>query len=137
MSTLITHNCLWFIMNNLLEVTGLINLGAINDWGQVVGAYTLAENNQTVSYGFLRSPNGLFTTLGAVNPTGINDLGEITGFTTGTSLLSGFLRSPFGMLETFQVPGAIQTIPRAISNSGAIAGLYQDSAQSLHVFIRR
>jgi hypothetical protein len=121
---------------------------AINNWGAVAGSYIDANN---VYHGFLRSPEGRFTTFEApgadttpgsfngTSPSSINDLGVITGEyfdANGTS--HGFLRSPEGRFTTFDVPGVggYGSTPIAINLEGAVVGYYTDSTYSFHAFLR-
>ena len=121
---------------------------AINDFGVIVGSYQSAD---TVYHGFLRSPDGKFTTFEApsadttagsyngTSPSSINDLGVITGaFSDATGLSHGFLRAPDGKFTTFDVPGAggYGSTPLAINLEGAVVGYYTDSTYSFHAFLR-
>jgi hypothetical protein len=73
---------------------------AINQVGDVTGSYTDTKGNQ---HGFVRSQDGVVTTFDEpdalkdtthiTQPTGINDLGVITG-TYGGAGMTGFLRIP-------------------------------------------
>lgn len=120
----------------------------INNWAAITGYYVDVKD---VYYGFLRSPDGGLTsfqapgadtTAGSFNgtdPTGINDLGAITGEywdVSGTG--HGFLRSPDGKFTTFDAPGAggYGTTPLAINLGGAVVGYYSDSNFAFHAFLR-
>jgi len=133
----------------------------INSAGAVTGFY--ADSNNVV-HGFVRAPNGAFTTFeapgaGAENVSGfqytesgalgqgtyavaINDEGAVTGFYADSdSVLHGFLRSPAGNFTTFDAPaagtGATQgTWGAGISSEGVIAGYYEDADDTLHGFVR-
>jgi hypothetical protein len=118
----------------------------INASGAITGSYQ--DTNDTF-HGFLRSPEGKFTTFeapgadtGAYNgtsPAAINDLGVITGsYTDANSVSDGFLRSPDGKFTTFNVPGAggYGTTPIAINLEGAIVGYYTDANYLFHSFVR-
>ena len=120
----------------------------MNIRGAVTGSYVDANN---VYHGFLRSPDGGLTsfqapgadtTAGSFNgtdPTGINDLGAITGeYWDASGIGHGFLRSPEGKFTTFDVPGAggSGSIPIAMNLEGAIVGYYTDSNDSFHAFLR-
>jgi hypothetical protein len=76
----------------------------LNDWGSITGIYLNANN---VYHGFLRTPEGKFTTFeapgadttpGSLNgtfPYSINDWGAITGYYIDANNVShGFLRLP-------------------------------------------
>jgi len=121
---------------------------AINRWGAIVGTYLDANN---VFHGFLRSPEGKFTTFeapgadttpGSFNGTvaqGINDLGEITGYyADAMGLTHGFLRSPRAAFTTFDVPdGENGSTPVFINLEGAVAGYALDTNFLFHAFLRR
>ncbi|HEY6488760.1 MAG: hypothetical protein WCC26_06040 [Terracidiphilus sp.] len=119
-----------------------------NNWGAVTGSYVDANN---VYHGFLRNPEGRFTTFEApgadttagsfngTTPSSINDLGAITGsYFDANGFGHGFLRSPQGKFTTFDVPGAggSGSIPIAMNLEGAIVGYYTDSNDSFHAFLR-
>jgi len=121
---------------------------AINVWGVIAGSYQSAD---TVFHGFLRSPEGKFTTFEApgadttsgsyngTSPTSINDLGVITGsFNDATGLSHGFLRGPAGNFTTFDVQGAGAngTFPVGINLEGAVVGYALDSNDLFHAFLR-
>ena len=89
---------------------------SINAWGFITGSYQGAD---TVFHGFLRSPEGKFTTFEApgadttagsyngTSPSSINDLGAIVGnYDDANGFSHGFLRSPDGKFTPFDVPGA-------------------------------
>jgi uncharacterized membrane protein len=120
---------------------------SINDWGVIIGSYIDAND---VYHGFIRSPDGKFTsfeapgadtTQGSYNgtqPNSINDCGEITGnFSDAQGVVHGFLRSPDGKFTKFDVPGAGgYSNPLAINLEGEIVGDYLDSASVIHAFLR-
>src|SRR5271170_3152092 len=108
----------------------------INVWGVIAGTYQSAD---TVLHGFLRSPEGKFTTFQApgadttagsfngTNPTSINDLGAITGYYYDASgVTHGFLRSPDGKFTSFDPPGVggFGTFPKVVNLEGTIVGNY-------------
>ena len=112
---------------------------SINVWGAITGSY---QDANIVFHGFLRSPEGRFTTFEApgadttagsfngTSPNSINDLGVITGYYTDANGFShGFLRSPDGKFTTFDVTGAggFGSFPIAINLEGAIVGYYTDA----------
>jgi len=65
----------------------------------------------------------------AIYPSGINDLGEITGEYIRSDGESGFLRSPDGRLTTFNVPGARATEASKINDRGQIVGRYSEDSR--------
>lgn len=121
----------------------------INARGVITGSYIDLNN---VYHGFLRNPNGKFTTFEApgaditagsyngTSPSSINDLGEITGnYWDATGFSHGFVRSPDGKYTSFDVPGAAGygSTPIAINLEGAIVGYYTDANYSFSSFLRR
>jgi hypothetical protein len=122
--------------------------GGINTRGAVAGSYQDANGTY---HGFLRSPDGKFTTFdvpgadltpgdyNGTSPSAINDLGVTTGlYWDANSFSHGFLRSPEGKFTSFDVPGAggYGSTPIAINLEGAVVGYYTDSNYSFHAFLR-
>jgi hypothetical protein len=118
----------------------------INASGAITGSY---QDTSNALHGFLRSPEGKFTTFeapgadtGAYNgtsPAAINDLGVITGsYTDANSVSHGFLRSPDGKFTRFDAPGAggYGTTAIAINLEGAVVGYYTDANYLFHSFVR-
>lgn len=121
----------------------------INDSGAITGYYLDANN---VYHGFLRSPDGKFTTLNAPGadltpgdfngtlPNAINDAGAITGvYYDANNEGHGFLRSPEGKFTTFDVTGSTigTTTPIALNLEAAIVGYYLDQNGVFQGFLRR
>jgi hypothetical protein len=121
---------------------------AINQRGAVVGTYLDANN---VYHGFLRSPQGQYTTIDApcadttaqdYNGTvaeSINDLGEIAGFCIDIyGDTHGFVRSPQGTFTVFDAlneePTA--TVPLFINIEGATVGFVFDTNSLGRAFVR-
>jgi hypothetical protein len=78
-------------------------IGLINDVGEIAGWYWDANG---LNHGFVRSPEGKFTSFDAPGagtgagqgtlPAGINDMGEIAGsYLDADNVYHGFLRFPF------------------------------------------
>jgi hypothetical protein len=119
----------------------------LNNWGAIAGTYLDANN---VYHGFLRSPEGKFTTFEApgadttVNSgngtfaESINDLGEITGnYADATGTAHGFVRSLWGTFTTFDVPGGANgSFPIFVNLEGAVAGYSLDANLLFHAFLR-
>src|SRR5271154_6271845 len=118
----------------------------INVSGAITGSY---QDTSNVFHGFLRSPDGKFTSFevpdadtspyNGTTPSSINDLGAITGsYYDASGFSHGFLRSPDGNFTTFDVPGVggYGTLPKAVNLEGAVAGTYTDSNYSFHAFLR-
>jgi len=122
---------------------------SVNVWGVITGSY---QSSDTVFHGFIRTPDGKFTTFEApgadttvgsyngTSPSSINALGVITGiFWDANGLGHGFLRSPEGKFTTFDVPGVGGgggTTPIAINLEGEIVGYYTDLNSSFRAFLR-
>jgi hypothetical protein len=120
----------------------------INNFGAITGYYLDANN---VFHGFVRSPDGTFTTFdspgadttpGNFNgtlPNAINDAGAITGvYYDVNSVGHGFVRSPEGAFTTFDAPGANQlTNPIALNLEGAVVGYYFNQNDTFGSFLRR
>jgi hypothetical protein len=121
--------------------------------GTIVGFYFDAN---LIAHGFLRSPQGEFTTFDAPgagtkakdsNGTfalGINLLGVVVGYYNDDNLVSHcFVRSADGKITTFDAPGA-DTNPADAAGSqliginplGVIVGSSEDSSFVLHGFLR-
>jgi hypothetical protein len=121
----------------------------INNWGTITGYYLDADN---VFHGFVRSPDGKFTsfeapgadtTAGDFNgtaPNAINDAGAITGvYYDANNEGHGFLRSPDGKFATFDVTGGTigTTTPIALNLEDAIVGYYLDQNGVFQGFLRK
>ena len=105
-----------------------------------------------MNHGFLRSPDGKFTTFDAPGagtdsyegtgcssdcPVSINDWGAITGTYIDTNYVyHGYLRSPKGKIVTVDPRGSIFTSPAGINDSGTITGYYVDANDVYHGFLR-
>jgi hypothetical protein len=125
------------------------NLG-VNFWGAIAGSYTDANN---VFHGFLRSPEGTFTTFDATGagsgsfqgtgcfsdcPVGLNIWGLITGsYFDSNNVQHGYVRTPKGTFVTIDPPGSVGTQPENINDSGTIVGYYIDANNVYHGFLRR
>jgi len=115
------------------------NAIGVNARGLIVGYY-FDQNN--VSHGFSRCPNGAFTTFdppGSINTFtfAINFEGAIAGFYyDAENMIHGFLRTPDGTITTFDPPGSMGTIVGDINDFGVIAGYYYDATGAAHGFLR-
>lgn len=114
----------------------------INASGAITGSYQDASN---ALHGFLRSPEGKFTTFDApgasngTSPAAINDLGVIAGtYYDATGYSHGFLRSLNGKFTTFDAPsaGGYGTTAIALNLEGAVVGYYTDANFLFHSFVR-
>jgi hypothetical protein len=119
---------------------------SINNWGAITGSY---QDTNNTFHGFLRYPNGTFTTFEApgadsgpfngTTPSSINDLGVIAGsYFDANGFSHGFLRSPGGKFTSFDVPGVggFGSTPIALNLEGAVVGYYTDANFNFHAFLR-
>jgi hypothetical protein len=126
---------------------------AIDSAGAITGFYADGSN---VVHGFLRTPDGKFTTLDdpQAGTTGegqgtyaanISPTGVIAGSYADANWVShGFLRTPHGKFINFDAPGAGDqsgqgTVPEwasCINSAGAITGFYADGSNVAHGFVR-
>ena len=73
---------------------------------------------------------------GTFNVNGINNFGSIVGAgNIGDLKFHGFKRWSNGNVAILDYPGAVQTIPTSINDSGAIVGYYTDSSGQSHGFL--
>lgn len=121
--------------------------GLINNLGEITGYYLDANN---VYHGFVRSPEGKFTTFEAPGadttpqsyngtvPNSINDAGAITGYYADASGNNhGFLRTREGVFTTFDVPGgSLLTRGIGINVEGAVVGFYLNQNDVFLSFLR-
>ena len=121
----------------------------LNQWGAIAGIYSDANS---VNHGFVRSPDGKFTTFDAPGagtgsyegtgcfsdcPVSLNDWGAITGVYIDTNFVyHGYLRSPEGKIVTVDPVGSTYTFPDGINDLGAITGYYLDTSNVYHGFLR-
>jgi hypothetical protein len=96
---------------------------AISSDGTIIGRFSAA----IYGGGFVRKPNGLFTTfnVGAETaPLGANKKGWIVGWyeDSDRQVIQPFLRDPSGATLTFSVPGAVDASATVVNRSRAIAG---------------
>lgn len=123
---------------------------AIDAMGAVTGYYVDANY---VARGFLRAPDGKFTSFEApyagsepgqgqgTFATNMNLQGTIAGYYVDANNGShGFVRTRDGAITEFDVPGAIGNTwlgwAQCISATGAVAGTYFDSAGQSYGFVR-
>lgn len=125
----------------------------INPAGAITGYY---QDAQEAIHGFLREPDGTFTTFDAPGAAttmadfgtlaiSINPAGVITGYYSDGSqppgssqiVYHGFVRNPDGTFTTFDAPGAVATFPSSNNPAGVIVGQYSDSNEVNHGFLRR
>ena len=125
---------------------------AINPEGAIAGTYIDKDN---VMHGFLRSPDGRFTTIdvpGAgkgfalgTEADNINSMGTIAGsYADANSVWHGFLRTPDGKITKFDVRGAgteagLGTVVEwaaCLNDAGMITGNYVDANGVSHGYVR-
>jgi uncharacterized membrane protein len=112
---------------------------AINDAGAITGIYYDVNN---VGHGFLRSPEGAFTTFdvpGSIftNPIALNPESAIVGrYVDESGVTHAFLRRPDGTFETWSGPGAQTTGAYNINIFGTVVGHYLDNSNVTHGFMR-
>jgi hypothetical protein len=127
---------------------------SINPAGAIAGFYYGSNN---VAHGFLRSPDGKFTTINApskyagtlegqgTSAANINAAGAIAGYAIDTDGVShGFVRTPDGKITMFDAPhagtgsgqGTVPEWATCINSEGAIDGFYADGEGVAHGFIR-
>jgi hypothetical protein len=94
-------------------------------------------DSKTVQHGFVRAPDGTFTSFDPTGSTGtqpqsINYYGAITG----TYNCAGFVRAPNGTITSFHA--GYCTTPLSINSSGAITGRYYAAGHrnAPHGFVR-
>jgi hypothetical protein len=124
------------------------NLG-VDLFGTIAGTYTDANY---VFHGFVRSPDGRFTTFDATGagsaasegtgcpsdcPVGLNNFGVITGsYIDANGTQHGYVRSARGTFTTLDPVGTIITQPEAINDAGTIVGYFFDESFVVHGFIK-
>lgn len=119
--------------------------GFINLQGVIVGGYLDSASD---SHGFIleQGQYAFVNVKGAAGTavSGINDLGEISGFTcsdpacgtTGNPNTShSFLRSTKGVFTFFDPPGAVSSAAAGVSLLGAVVGYYTDSNGGTHGYL--
>lgn len=124
---------------------------SINDWGAVAGQF---QDSSYVFHGFVRYPNGAFTTFdapgagtGAFQGTlgeSINPAGEIAGYyIDGNNVSHGFLRRLDGVITNFDAPDAgtgpdqgTFTGEKSINPHGEVDGSFTDQNNVSHGFVR-
>jgi probable HAF family extracellular repeat protein len=106
----------------------------LNNRGQAAGFFQDAAGQ---SHAYIREADGAYLVLPIANSTatGINDLGEVVGFTMPTSTTaSGFILRG-GHLTTLNVPGSTFTQAFGVNNLGQVVGDFTDAAGNMHGFV--
>jgi uncharacterized membrane protein len=120
----------------------------LNHLGAIAGIYSDANS---VNHGFVRSPDGKFTTFDAPGagtgsyegtgcysdcPVSLNNWGAITGvYIDANFVYHGYLRSPEGKIVTVDPVGSTRTFPDGINDFGSITGYYLDANNVYHSFL--
>lgn len=116
----------------------------INWRGEIDGWYI---DQNYVYHGFLRAPDGSFTTIDPPGSQftiagGINPFGAIAGYYLDVNnACHGFLRARDGTFTTFDAPGGATgsnecTAAFDVNLEGAVTGIYYDANNVLHGFVR-
>ncbi|MGB8477616.1 MAG: hypothetical protein WCE63_02095 [Acidobacteriaceae bacterium] len=121
-------------------------------WGAGQAIAGIYSDSNNVTHGFLRSPEGEFTTFDAPGagtgyyqgtgcfsdcPVSLNDWGVITGVYVDANYVEhGYLRTRDGKIVTIDPNGSQGTLPNGINNGGAITGYYLDANGVYHGFLR-
>jgi hypothetical protein len=112
---------------------------AINDAGVITGVY---DDVNSVGHGFLRSPEGAFTTFDppgslGTNPIALNLEGAVVGYyVSHNGVIRAFLRRPDGTFETWNAPGAAATGAYNINIFGTTVGHYRNNNSVGHGLVR-
>jgi hypothetical protein len=120
----------------------LTSPAAINDRDVIAGFYWQTNNNEKDVHGFIRTPDGAFTSFDALSADGhtiataINTGGVVAGWYTDSGQHDhGFVRGADGSIATFDALGAYDTWPLAINDKGAVAGYWLGSG-GYHGFLQ-
>lgn len=104
---------------------------AINNSGQVVGYYQPQGQplpGASANVGFILA-GGFMSSLPITDPWGVNNLGEVVGYTLSNGVAHGQFLSN-GVLTQLDVPGASATYLFGINDAGAIVGAYTTATGS-------
>jgi hypothetical protein len=126
---------------------------AMNKYGASVGSYIDASG---VSHGYIRTRTGQITVIdvpgasqsasglpcggvgGGTALVGISDRFDTAGYFWDTANNEhGFSRTPGGIVNTVDYPGAFQTAGAGPNNPGTVVGQYQDTSCKATAFIAR
>ncbi len=115
---------------------------SINQGGVIAGDYYDASGSP---HSFVRAAGGQITEFDAPGlldsyVSGINRNGQVIGsgtyVTSKGGFVTGYLRSRNGVFIHIAPPGAVNTAPVGINDSGEISGTFYDSAVVAHGFLR-
>jgi hypothetical protein len=121
----------------------------LSAFGAVAGNYIDANS---VSHGYLRSPDGRFVTFDAPGagtaagqgtgcpsdcPTSLNESGAVMGsYIDANYTLHGYFRAPDGRTGTVDPAGTLYTWSSGMNDRGQITGYYLDGNYVYHGFVR-
>ena len=120
----------------------------INLWGAIAGTFIDSNN---ISHGYLRSPQGQFTTFNVPGAgtaagqgtgctsdcsVGLNDFGVIAGnYLDANYAYRVFTRSPQGAITLIDPPGTQFTSFNGINDEGTVIGYYLDESGVFHGYL--
>jgi hypothetical protein len=117
--------------------------GSLNSYREICGFFV---DSTGALLCFARKRTGVIVTYDPLAgstlsfPGGLNDAGTTTGCALTTDSCYGFIRSPKGVITTFEAPfgalGAFGTQANAVSASGVITGFFGDTNNICHGFVR-
>jgi hypothetical protein len=126
----------------------------INPAGTTAGWWYTNLGSNFFVHGFLRTPDGAFTTVDVPDASqtwvyDINATGTVAGnYNAGggsaPDLFRGFIRDASGAITTFEAPGAgtgpgqgtFTAIATALNSEGAVTGNYLDASNVYHGYVR-
>ena len=110
------------------------NAGGMNKFGVIAGGYLIGTGQGGFFY-----HKGVYTNVvvdGQPAPVAdINDYGYYVGSYLNSGSFIGFLASPSGQITTIQYPGALNSGPVWVKNSGDVIGTYEDASGNVHTFV--
>jgi uncharacterized membrane protein len=101
----------------------------VNQAGDIIGTYFDIDGFE---HGFLLSGD-VFTPIdygsefSATIASGINDLGQVVGYATGSGFIYDITTKSF---TPYSYPGASDTYPAQINNTGSVVGLFRDGGDT-------
>lgn len=132
------HNGLFTVYQDPATGTGTVNqLLGVNDSGTAVGFYT---DGSGASHGYeVDLATGRYTPIQVPGATttvasGINEEGDVTGFSTNAHKVTFGWVLHDGRISTFGFPGSTNTTPLGINAEGEIVGAYVDGGGNTHGF---
>jgi len=118
-----------------------LDVGGLTDAGDVVGTYT---DFSRLTHGYVRHADGSFDTFDVPNAdparaivvTGVNAVGDVVGYYSGSGGIHGFARAPDGTIAALDMPIAhtLETHPQAVGPNGKVVGYYKDISSHYYGF---